>query len=483
MKKTPKKTTRPKATTAASAKKPARKRSAAIAAVTENVHKFEAAKPAKPRKSASAKGGKASDIENLGELPRSYGGGEIFVVAQEPHWLFCYWDPKLTEGGGNQIFLRHSRKGSAEHEGEARVPSGTNTWYLAVRDADAAYQVELGAYRDGRWETLTRSGTVLTPSDSLAGLDDPVFANMPLHLTFQQLVEKLRGQMREGESLAETLGRLQASGELPVGALSPSQRLAFDALLDSQLGSLTSGDLGRFLSSPGASLFSGGFAPSSSWGGAASWSEAPGGLSSPGGFSSGFLALLGLVGASWSSGAMSSALSSWAAAALSSWSSSSLASWSSAALSSWSSSALSGLSSSSLSGLSSSALSGLSSAGLSSWGQSSWGPGASWSAQPFSRPAERGFFMHVNAEVIFYGGTHPDAKVTVGGREIPLRPDGSFHFHFVFPDGEFEIPVVATSPDGKETRSAVLSFERATAREGDVGSTAQPPLDAPMGKK
>lgn len=89
----------------------------------------------------------------------------------------------------------------------------------------------------------------------------------------------------------------------------------------------------------------------------------------------------------------------------------------------------------------------------------------------------------MNAEVIFYGGTHPDAKVTVGGREIPLRPDGSFHFHFVFPDGEFEIPVVATSPDGKETRSAVLSFERATAREGDVGSTAQPPLDAPMGKK
>lgn len=91
--------------------------------------------------------------------------------------------------------------------------------------------------------------------------------------------------------------------------------------------------------------------------------------------------------------------------------------------------------------------------------------------------------MHVNAEVIFYGGTHPDAKVTIDGKPIGLRPDGTFRYHFVLPDGEFEIPIVATSPDGVETRRAVLKFERATARQGNVGSTAQPPLGAPMGRK
>ena len=91
--------------------------------------------------------------------------------------------------------------------------------------------------------------------------------------------------------------------------------------------------------------------------------------------------------------------------------------------------------------------------------------------------------MHVNAEVIFYGGTHPDAQVTVDGKKIALRPDGSFRYHFVLPDGEFEIPIVATSPDGVETRRAVLKFERATARQGDIGATAQPPLAAPMGRK
>ena len=66
--------------------------------------------------------------------------------------------------------------------------------------------------------------------------------------------------------------------------------------------------------------------------------------------------------------------------------------------------------------------------------------GASWSAQPFSVKAERGFYMHVNAEIIFYGGTHPDATVTVSGKQIRITPDGSFRYHFTLPDGDFRDP-------------------------------------------
>ena len=89
--------------------------------------------------------------------------------------------------------------------------------------------------------------------------------------------------------------------------------------------------------------------------------------------------------------------------------------------------------------------------------------------------------MHVNAEVIFYGGTHPQAKVTIDGKPVALSSDGSFRYHFVFPDGNYEIPITATSPDGIETRSATLRFERSTARTGDVGHTAQPTLGVPLG--
>jgi hypothetical protein len=127
--------------------------------------------------------------------------------------------------------------------------------------------------------------------------------------------------------------------------------------------------------------------------------------------------------------------------------------------------------------------------GLSSWSElvseSSLfsGIGASWSGQPFGQ-SEREFFMHVNAEVIFYGGTDPQAKVTIAGRPVQLQPDGTFRYHFKFPDNDFEIPIVAVSPDGVETRSAVLSLRRDTARYGDVGATAQPEyLGTPMGER
>jgi hypothetical protein len=96
---------------------------------------------------------------------------------------------------------------------------------------------------------------------------------------------------------------------------------------------------------------------------------------------------------------------------------------------------------------------------------------------------ERGFHMHVNAELIIYGGTTPDAKVRIDGQDIVLSKDGTFSYHFVFPDGQFHIPIDATSADGMETRSALLSFLRMTELEGDVRKTGQPVLDEPIGRK
>jgi len=96
---------------------------------------------------------------------------------------------------------------------------------------------------------------------------------------------------------------------------------------------------------------------------------------------------------------------------------------------------------------------------------------------------ERGFHMHVNAELIIYGGTSPDAKVRIDGQDISLTKDGTFSYHFVFPDGQFHIPIDATSADGVETRSALLSFLRVTELEGDVRKTGQPTMDEPLGRK
>ena len=82
--------------------------------------------------------------------------------------------------------------------------------------------------------------------------------------------------------------------------------------------------------------------------------------------------------------------------------------------------------------------------------------------------------MHLNAEVIVYGGTSPDASVKVNGQPIALQPDGTFRFQFTLPDGDFEIPISARSADGQEERSGTLTFRRQTRRVGAVGATTQP---------
>ncbi len=90
-------------------------------------------------------------------------------------------------------------------------------------------------------------------------------------------------------------------------------------------------------------------------------------------------------------------------------------------------------------------------------------PGLS-SGSPVKRGQQlaRKFWMVVNTELIVYGATEPDARVTVQGREIALRPDGTFSLRFALPDGKQVIPVKGTSADGVETRTITPIVTRET---------------------
>ena len=88
---------------------------------------------------------------------------------------------------------------------------------------------------------------------------------------------------------------------------------------------------------------------------------------------------------------------------------------------------------------------------------------------------EKRFWFNVNAELVIYGATEPDATVKVGGRRIQLRSDGTFSFRFALPDGQYELPAEATSADGTDHRSAALEFARFTAFSGEVGTHPQDP--------
>lgn len=120
---------------------------------------------------------------------------------------------------------------------------------------------------------------------------------------------------------------------------------------------------------------------------------------------------------------------------------------------------------------------------LSSFSVASWSQPSSWSGavSSFSSPfggvprGEKSFWFNINAELIIYGATEPDAEVTIGGRKIALRKDGSFSYRFSLPDGQYELPAVAVSSDRTDSRSAALKFLRATQYQGDVGHHPQDP--------
>lgn len=89
---------------------------------------------------------------------------------------------------------------------------------------------------------------------------------------------------------------------------------------------------------------------------------------------------------------------------------------------------------------------------------------------PVEQPAE--FWMNVNAELVIYGATEPDAAVSISGRAIRLRPDGTFSYRFSLPDGHYALNVRAVSTRG-DRRAAKLGFSRKTERQGTVADHPQ----------
>lgn len=447
-----------------------------------DAHKFEVTREEPP----------VPPFEDLGELAESYGTNTLFLIARDPHWLFSYWDIDWTahpvtgmRDGEWRVYLRVVGAGG-EEEAVVEVNPSARNWYLPAARAGREYRVELG-YHDpaDAWVPIARSNPATTPAADLGPAAGPAFATVPFGVAFHRLLDVLKDQMQPGEGLAAALVRLEQQGQMgPSAKLSAPQRDALAAVLGvavSSPGGLDSGEyagelrqalharLGSEsaselmargwhvgeLSSMASALFAKWWKPgqlSGLFSAAGAWAPGVGGSSAAAWFP-------GFSGAASLGRGVSSAMGAAAAGGATGG-----AAWGSAmGFGSWF-------------------------GALGAWGSevtSGFGvPGASWSAQPFGERRERGFFMHVNAEVTFYGGTHPDARVWINEEPIRLRPDGGFRYHFRFPDGDYEIRIVAESPDGVERRSATLEFRRATGRQGEIGHTTQPPgLAEPLGAK
>jgi len=162
------------------------------------------------------------------ELPASYGVDLLYVIARDPKSLFVYWDvdwkrlfaeAKLSP---RQVHLRVFRDdGSVEATTE--INPFTGHCYAAISAPGERYYCELGAFDADAWIGLARSGTAAAPNDTMSDDLSADFATLPLHLSFQRLLEILRATKANRGTLASLVAQLQQKAQVLRDSMAPDE--------------------------------------------------------------------------------------------------------------------------------------------------------------------------------------------------------------------------------------------------------------------
>jgi hypothetical protein len=360
-----------------------------------------------------------------GELPESYGTKKLFLTARDPHWLYSNWDLTSAQQkelnaastDGHLILRIYAGKIEGHPAYEIHVHPESRHWFAHVERAGNSYSAELGYYSAlGKWMRVAVSSGTLTPPDAASTEGDAEFATIPFEFPFARLVQIIEEAVRENVPLAVALEELRRHGHP---------------------------ELPRFSSSGVSSVAP---MPSGTQGPTRSWTPEQ------------EKALAGIINIDQTRRVWMGSLE----------------------ITELIRRRLAQEVTSPVSPYGAGVPGAKPGIGLGA-GAQSVPSGISSVTSPFGGAAEKpkSFWFNVNAELIIYGATEPNAHVTLGGHEIKLRSDGTFSFRFALPDGKYDLPAVAVSADGTDGRAAELKFSRTTEYRGDVGATAQDPTLRP----
>lgn len=150
------------------------------------------------------------DLPEFDRLPRV--GSFLCAIPRDPRTLFAYWQidwPSVfrdSRPADRQVHLRVHRGNEVESTSAVEPMAGNAS--LEVPLPGATYRVELGYYEpDAVWHSVATSEDATMPVQGIADSDEVDLATIPLHLSFQRLIDLLRGQ--NGDALVEIIARLQ----------------------------------------------------------------------------------------------------------------------------------------------------------------------------------------------------------------------------------------------------------------------------------
>lgn len=156
----------------------------------------------------------ACPSSNGDELPATYDTDLLYVTARDPGSLFLYWDVNwrrvFANAGLNprQVHLRIYRDDGSV-EGAREINPFLEHCFVEVVNAGGGYFCELGCFVNNDWTSLVRSGTAFTPRDRVSEDLSAQFATLPLHLSFQRMLDIFAAINSSPARLAESVGKLQ----------------------------------------------------------------------------------------------------------------------------------------------------------------------------------------------------------------------------------------------------------------------------------
>jgi len=379
-------------------------------------------------------------LQTEGELPESYGTGTVFLTARDPHWLYAHWDLSGEQQRQYNGFSRHGHlvvriyvdAVRGKPVAQAHVHPDSRHWFVHVDLANTRYVAELGYYSAAdKWKVIATSEATLTPPDAVSADTTAEFGMMPSEVPMGKLVALVKEAVQESAPLAQAIEELREEGHRDLPRMEPLPVRGPER--EQPEFAVTSETRRRDAGAPGQRAASSEKTSSPRWI-PREWTPAQEralaeviSMDHVRRVWMGSLEITELIRRQYVN-----ELASMAAAE-----------------------------------------------------SIEFAPGAPTSptraiggiSSPAPKPGarEKGFWFNVNAELIVYGATEPDAAVSIAGRKIRLRPDGSFSYRFALPDGNYEMPVVAVSADGTDGRAAELKFSRGTGFRGDVGAHPQDP--------
>ncbi len=174
-----------------------------------------------------------TEINSVALAPGGFGVGlgdtddeSLFILARDPRSLFVYrgldWNKhfSVAEADAMKLHLRVLRDDGSEETTTSFDPS-VSFAFVDVTSPGTRYYCELGIYEGNEWKRVGRSNSAETPAAAISDDFSADFATLPLHLSFQRLLDIFRTSPARSETLVEAVSKMQTKARALQASMSP----------------------------------------------------------------------------------------------------------------------------------------------------------------------------------------------------------------------------------------------------------------------